>query len=75
MSKAELVEEVANQTGLTKKTSKKAIDAMTSVITHTLARGEKYEKQKALDLIHKCYVVIVDDRIARQSDKCKTAFH
>jgi len=41
MNKAELVEEVASQTGLTKKTSREAIDAMTSVITDVLARGEK----------------------------------
>ena len=41
MNKAELVEEVTDQTGLTKKASKGAIDAMTSVITDTLARGEK----------------------------------
>ena len=41
MNKAELVEEVANQRGLTKKMSREAIDAMTSVITDALARGEK----------------------------------
>jgi len=41
MNKAELVEEVTNQTGLTKKASGEAIDAMTSVITDALARGEK----------------------------------
>ncbi|TET44706.1 HU family DNA-binding protein [Candidatus Aerophobetes bacterium] len=41
MNKAELVEEVANQTGLTRKASREAIDAMTSVVTDALARGEK----------------------------------
>jgi len=41
MNKAELVEEVANQTGLTKKVSREAIDAVTSAITDFLARGEK----------------------------------
>lgn len=41
MNKAELVEEVANQTGLTKKGSREAVDAVTSVITDCLARGEK----------------------------------
>ncbi len=41
MNKAELVEEVANQTGLTKKVSKEAVDAVTSTITDCLARGEK----------------------------------
>ena len=38
MNKAELVEEVANQTGLTKKTSREAVDAITSVIISALAR-------------------------------------
>ncbi len=41
MNKAGLVEQVSYQTGLTKKTSREAIDAITSVITDTLARGEK----------------------------------
>lgn len=41
MNKAELVEEVANQTGLVKKTSRQAVHAMTSVISDALARGEK----------------------------------
>jgi len=41
MNKAELVEEVADQTGLTRKTSREAVDAITSVITEALARGEK----------------------------------
>ena len=41
MNKADLVEEIVNQTGLTKKTSREAVDAMTSVITDALAREEK----------------------------------
>jgi DNA-binding protein HU-beta len=36
-----LVEEVAGQTGLTKRTSKKAVDAIISAITDSLAGGEK----------------------------------
>ena len=41
MNKAELVEEVANQTGLAKKTSREAVDAIISAITDCLAREEK----------------------------------
>ena len=41
MNKAELVEEVTNQTGLTKKTSREAVDAVISAITDSLARQEK----------------------------------
>jgi len=41
MNKAELVQEVANQTGLTKKTSREAVDGVTSVITDSLGREEK----------------------------------
>ena len=41
MNKAELVEEVANQTGLTKKTSREAVDAVISAITDSLGREEK----------------------------------
>ena len=41
MNKAELVEKVANQTGLTKKASREAVDAVTSVITDSLGRGER----------------------------------
>jgi len=41
MNKAELVEKIANQTGLTRKTSREAVDAVTSVITDSLARREK----------------------------------
>ena len=41
MNKAELVEEVANQTGLTRRISREAVDGVTSVITDSLTRGEK----------------------------------
>jgi len=41
MNKAELVEELANQTGLTKKTSREAVNAIISVITDCVAREEK----------------------------------
>ena len=41
MNKAELVEEVANRTGLTKKVSRETVDAVTSAITDSLVRREK----------------------------------
>jgi len=41
MNKAELVEEVANQTGLAKKTSREAVDGIISAITDSLGREEK----------------------------------
>jgi len=41
MNKAELIEEVASQTGLAKRTSGKAVDAVVSAISDCLARGEK----------------------------------
>jgi len=41
MKKGELVQEITNQTGSTKKTSRGAVDAMTSVIADVLTRGEK----------------------------------
>jgi len=41
MNKAELVQEVANQTGLTRRISREAVDGVTSVITDSLTRGEK----------------------------------
>jgi len=41
MNKAELVEEVANQTGLTNKTSREAVNAIISAITDSLVREEK----------------------------------
>jgi len=41
MNKAELVEEVADQTGLTRKTSREAVDGIISAITDCLAREEK----------------------------------
>ena len=41
MNKAELVEAVAAEVGLTKKDVNNVVDAMTSAITNSLARGEK----------------------------------
>jgi len=41
MNKAQLVGEVANQTGLTRKAIRQTLDAMTSIIARSLARGEK----------------------------------
>jgi DNA-binding protein HU-beta len=41
MNKAELVEEVADQTGLTKRVSREAVDVIISAITDSLAREEK----------------------------------
>ena len=41
MNKAELVEEVANQTGLTKRVSREVVDAIISAITDCLGREEK----------------------------------
>ena len=41
MNKAELVEEVTNQTGLTKKVSREAVGAVISAITDSLGRQEK----------------------------------
>ena len=41
MNKAELVEEMADQTGLTKRTSKEALDAVVSAIIDSLVKEEK----------------------------------
>jgi DNA-binding protein HU-beta len=41
MNKAGLVEEVANRTGLTRKVSREAIDAVISAITDCMGREEK----------------------------------
>jgi len=41
MNKAELVEKIANQTGLTRKTSREAVDGIISAITDSLGREEK----------------------------------
>ena len=41
MNKAELVEEVADQTGLTKNVAREAVDAVIFAITNCLAREEK----------------------------------
>ncbi len=41
MNKAELIEQIASQTGLTKRISGEAVNAVVSVISDCLARGEK----------------------------------
>jgi len=41
VNKAQLVEEVVNQTGLTKRTSREVVDAIISAITDSLAREER----------------------------------
>ncbi len=41
MNKAKLVEEVADQTGLTKKASREVVDAIISAITDSLVREER----------------------------------
>ena len=41
INKAELVEEIVNQTGLTKREFEEALGAITSVMTNALAREEK----------------------------------
>ncbi len=41
MNKAELIEEVATETGLSKAASGRAVDAVVSAISDCLARGEK----------------------------------
>ncbi|MCL6451494.1 MAG: HU family DNA-binding protein [Acetobacteraceae bacterium] len=41
MTKAELIEKVADKTGFTKKDSGKAVDALFDAITASLADGEK----------------------------------
>jgi len=41
MNKADLVEKVATQTGLTKKASREAVDAMISAITDSLTTEER----------------------------------
>jgi DNA-binding protein HU-beta len=41
MNKAELVEQIANQTGLTKRASSEVVEAMISTITDSLGREEK----------------------------------
>jgi len=44
MNKADLVEEVTNQTGLTKKASRKAVDAITSAITDSLVDSKVFAR-------------------------------
>ncbi len=41
MNKAELIEQVASQTGLAKRTAGEAVDAVVSAISDCLAKGEK----------------------------------
>lgn len=41
MNKAELIEEVARQTGLTRRECRQTVDAITSKIADSLAAGEK----------------------------------
>lgn len=41
MNKAELTERIASEIGLTKRSTGKAVNVLTQVITETLSRGEK----------------------------------
>ena len=41
MNKAQLVEKVASEVGLTKKDTNNVVDAITQAITNSLAKGEK----------------------------------
>ena len=41
MNKADLVNSISEQTGLTKTKSNQVVDALTSVIAETLSKGEK----------------------------------
>ena len=41
MTKTELISAVADQTGCTKKSADEAVNAIVSIITDTLAKGEK----------------------------------
>ena len=43
LNKAELVESIAEMTGLTKKDSEKAVAAFTETVISTLAKGEKVQ--------------------------------
>ena len=43
MTKAELIEKVAEESNLTKKDSGKAVDAVIAAMTEALARGEKIQ--------------------------------
>lgn len=43
MTKAELIDQVAEKSDLTKKDSGKAVDAVISAMTETLAQGEKIQ--------------------------------
>ena len=46
-NKAELIENVASSTGLTKKDATAAVDAVFSTIQDTLAKGEKVRERAA----------------------------
>ncbi|MDA3882697.1 MAG: HU family DNA-binding protein [Bacteroidales bacterium] len=41
MNKAELIDQIASQSGLSKADSKKALDALTGAITGSLKKGDK----------------------------------
>jgi len=41
MNKAELVEEVSDKTGITKKQARNVIDAITDTVKETLSKGER----------------------------------
>jgi len=41
MNKADLVEKVASEVGLTKRASNEVIDAITSIVSDALSRGDK----------------------------------
>lgn len=43
MTKTELIDRVAEKSGLTKKDSGKAVDAIFSVMTETLSKGDKVQ--------------------------------
>jgi DNA-binding protein HU-beta len=43
MTKTELIDQVAEKSGLTKKDSGKAVDAIFSVMTETLSKGDKVQ--------------------------------
>ncbi|HBI51305.1 MAG TPA: HU family DNA-binding protein, partial [Ruminococcaceae bacterium] len=43
MTKAELISAIAEKTELSKKDSEKALNALTAVITDTLAKGDKIQ--------------------------------
>ena len=40
MNKSQLIEKIANETGMTKASAERAIDAFTGAVTETLAKGD-----------------------------------